>query len=97
MNLDQFSDVELVKELERRKEIKRQEELSRRQQNADFWISKVDLLLELIPNHCRTSCSDTNAINDERCTRCYLLCAKSCNFWDLDRHLNINIIKLPTL
>ncbi len=97
LNLDQFSDADLQAELKRREEVKKEEQLQHREEQATFWQSKIDLLLEVVPKHCRTSCSDTKAINDERCTRCYLLSCQSSGFWDSDRSLHIHTSKLPEI
>ena len=95
-NLTQFSDAELKIELQRRKEIAQQQLRDARREKADFWKSKIDHLLEIIPNHSRTSCDDVNPINDERCTRCYLLYAKQFD-WDDDRELHIYTSRLSPL
>lgn len=94
LNLSQFSNKQLETELKQRREEEKRQILEQRDIDAEFWGSKVDTILELVPEHCRTSCSDTNAVNDTRCKRCYLLYVKQFH-WDPDRGLSITINKLP--
>lgn len=75
MDLTSFSDDVLKQELKRREEIvekQRREDLARQQQ---IIIDNVDSLLNLVPEHDRTSCNDTdmNNANSFRCKRCLLL------------------------
>ena len=81
----------LQAEVERRDDLKKKQEQIRREKNAELWKSKVDVLLDLVPGHSRTSCSDDNTANDDRgCTRCYLIYAQRYD-WDYDKKLVIRI------
>ena len=75
--LERFTDEDLTKELERRAVIKKElarEALIKRQ---SLIYNNVDTLLELVPEHHRTSCSDTNHFNHcEDCAACWLLFIK---------------------
>jgi hypothetical protein len=92
-NLDHFSDAELQAELKRRREAEKQRIIEQREADAQFWTEKIDHILELIPEHGRTTCSDANPKNEHRCSRCYALYAKQFQ-WDSDRNLSITITKL---
>jgi hypothetical protein len=75
--LKDFSDETLVNELSRRVKIK--EEIAREALIArqSLIYINVDMLLTLVPEHSRTSCSDKNHFNHyEDCVRCWLLFIK---------------------
>lgn len=86
-----YSDQELKAELKRREEERKQQRWSKQQEEADFWLTHVDSLLALIPEHCRTSCGDTHITNEHRCKRCFLLYAQMTGNWDHERELTISI------
>jgi len=44
-----------------------------------------ELVDAFCPDHDRTSCSDKNHCNDDRCSRCYLLEALEIGLWDCTR------------
>jgi hypothetical protein len=93
LNLNQFSDAELQAELKKRREAEKQRIIEQREADAQFWTEKIDLILELIPEHSRTTCSDADPKNEHRCSRCYVLYAKQFQ-WDSDRELSITVNKL---
>ena len=96
LNLDQFSDADLKAELKRREDEKKRQILDQREKNAEFWHSKINHILELVPEHSRTTCSDNDPANEYRCNRCYLLYAQKYD-WDRNRELVIRINQLREL
>jgi hypothetical protein len=67
----------LKAELDRRAEEHRQMVLAMKRERNNFILENIDAILQLVPEHGRTSCSD-DAINNGvwggyRCKRCILL------------------------
>ena len=60
MALDEFTDKQLQEELARREELRKQQLREERKERAEFLSQHIDLLLLLMPEHSRTSCSDKN-------------------------------------
>lgn len=67
-----------------RAEVRRREDEAKRQRNENLQlrqaliVTHIDTLLQLVPEHDRTSCSDSNPSNaasgrNPRCNRCQLL------------------------
>lgn len=93
-NLSKVSTQSLKKELSQRESKERQEKQKQEQKQRDFWLKHIDILIGLIPRHCRTSCSDTNLNNRwRRCARCILLAMKKENYWDEEYIVDIHISK----
>jgi hypothetical protein len=90
-NLDHYSEEDLKNELKRREDERQRQIRLKKEANAEFWLSHIDSLLDIVPNHCRTSCNDNNLANYDRCTRCFLLDAQQTNHWDLEKELHVYI------
>jgi len=90
-DLSNFTNQDLQDELKRRAEEAERLFNETRRKQADFWLENIDALITLVPEHSRTSCSDSNISNEYRCTRCFLLCAKESNSWDYDRQLTLYV------
>lgn len=72
-----------IKELEKAKE---------KQTDINLNFSEVIKVLKIIvPNHDRTSCSDSKPDNYNTCTRCTILTMASYGMWDDNYVLNISI------
>jgi hypothetical protein len=83
----------LQAELEALKSEEKKEEDERREKHAAFCLENIDSLLAIVPQHSRTSCNDQNCCNHDRCrcSRCFLLDAKECNYWDQDYEIELTI------
>lgn len=82
----------LRQELKRREEQRVLDEMARKNEAAERIMQNLDALLLLVPEHSRTSCSDTNFSQNAshaRCTRCVLLEAERDGFWRNDIELDI--------
>tara|TARA_B100000925_G_C21590843_1_gene296179 strand:+ start:133 stop:432 length:300 start_codon:yes stop_codon:yes gene_type:complete len=98
MALDEFTDKQLQEELARREELRKQQLREERKERAEFLSQHIDLLLLLMPEHSRTSCSDKNPCNEHRgCVRCNLIYAKDSNCWPENTELSISVRELPLL
>lgn len=87
-----LSKDELKTELARREAQEQADERLRKNEEAERIIQNIDALLLLVPNHDRTSCSDTSFSENAghaRCTRCVLLEAESDGYWRNDIDLTI--------
>ena len=74
MNWEFVSDDELRAELERRNEGRRKAAEREQEAHERFILEHISLLLQLVPEHGRTSCLEKDpAYNYRRCTRCTLL------------------------
>ena len=67
--------------------------VAQRFERAQNLLSHIDALLDLIPDHERTSCSDENPKNYGRCARCTLLSFKESGHWDEDYDLRLSLEK----
>jgi len=76
--LNEYSDDELAKEQARRTEEKRKAAIQKRLNYFTLLGNAAPALLTLI-EHDRTSCNDSNPVNEMRCKRCYLLHIKKWN------------------
>jgi len=94
-NLEQVSDDLLYREYERREKIRKdreeadrreaeRREAERRSRLAMLIEENFALILALVPEHGRTSCSDGNPINHGRCTRCSLLEIQAGSFFEIN-------------
>lgn len=90
-NLEQISDDLLYREYERREKIRKdreeadrreaeRREAERRASLAMLIEENFALILALVPEHGRTSCSDAYPSNHDRCTRCNLLTIQAGSF-----------------
>jgi hypothetical protein len=84
VDLQEVSLEDLQKELERRRAIQEAERKQRIQAHRQLIRDNIDLILQLQPEHGRTSCSDEKPYNTGRCWRCDLLEIKSGVPSDLD-------------
>ena len=78
-----LSDEELQAELIRREIERRKVRNDKIAKGTEFVLQHVDQLLELCPDHDRTSCSDSKVCNHgpaEGCRRCQLLWLKEMGF-----------------
>lgn len=95
MSLSDYSDKDLLAEVERRKAAALEaERVAREKRNATI-VANIEALLTLVPEHGRISCSDTNPQNPTRCNRCTLLEIKK-NSWVSDDtmvEINVNITR----
>lgn len=93
--LKEVSTEDLRHELKRREaEAKRlfEEKLER---DAVLYLKHIDALLELTPEHARTSCSDGHLINADRgCLRCHLVESKRDNYWDHKYILHMHVTRV---
>lgn len=81
-----------LKELQEIEEEEKKLENERRQQLGDFYLSNIDALLALVPEHNKTSCrSNFNNADNCRCKRCFLEQAKNYWSWDSDYEVEIEI------
>jgi hypothetical protein len=80
--LERFTDEDLTKELERRAAIKREEAHQALLKRQQLIVDNVDVVLQLAPEHDRTSCSDKNHYNTMDCVRCWLLDVKESGIYD---------------
>jgi len=98
-----FTDAELQTELDRRKVGREQEAEDRKEgyakrMEAYLTVEAVNLLT---PEHCRSSCSDTNLANGydsvrngrtaPRCNRCSLLEVIESGHWSRDMTLDVSV------
>ncbi|SRR5581483_4661272 len=91
-HLEDVATSNLVQELERRKKAVRDSVVAKRRAEQAVALENIDALLQLVPEHSRTSCSDDKPSNHNgRCKRCFLLVAKDSGWWDLDFKLEIDI------
>ena len=103
MDLTKLSKEQLLAELERRKNEEINQERIRRTNDAVLSLKNIDALLMLVPEHCRTSCSDADPCNGGggvgrvRCTRCFLLHAKKDEYWNEQARLTIYVTCLDAL
>jgi hypothetical protein len=101
MDLQNVSDADIQKELERRRQVATEQERNSRDLHRVWVLENKDKLLELVPAHNRTSCSDKNLANawDGRCVRCVLMEAKAYNNFNADLKVvvDIHIKVLPEL
>lgn len=87
-DLHDVPDEELAAEMQRRAKERREAEERARMEREARWFSQIEVMLQLVPNHTRTTCSDTNTRNGTdnnlwgyRCVRCVLLEAKEAGVW----------------
>lgn len=83
-DLSKFKDEDLAAEILRRKIAQAEAEQAERTKVHDAVRKHIGALLEIVGEHGRTSCSDTNRVNEGRCTRCSLLVIKECDWIDQD-------------
>jgi hypothetical protein len=88
-----YTTAELEAEIKERREFEARAREKARRERAEILLTKVDALLEIVPEHSRTSCSDEQYHNMDRCTRCFLLDVKVCGFWDSSSDLILYIQK----
>lgn len=76
-------------------ELLRQEECRKRDVQMKLAIQHIDTLLDMTPDHDRTSCSDEKPDNygSARCNRCVLLFAKKNGYFQEDVQISISITK----
>lgn len=69
------SDAELVEELQRRQDEREAAARRKEEERNAIVLSNIDVLLKLVPDHSRSSCSDRAPVNADRarCARCALL------------------------
>lgn len=86
MPLSDYDDNALSAELNRREQLRKETEEKLLVEKSVIIHKHVDALLELVPNHSRTSCSDDDPGNAGRCARCTLLQTQSngCHDWAYD-------------
>lgn len=72
---------ELQAELKRRADDAEREHQRKAEERRQLVVKHIDALLELQPEHGRTSCSDENPGNPGRCFRCDLLQIKHEGHW----------------
>ena len=78
----------LKAEIKIRDDVRRAAKHKQAMEQASLVLKHVDALLELVPKHGPTSCSDEDPCNAERpCTRCQLLDVKSMEIssWRIER------------
>jgi len=93
-NLKDVSLKDLRAEVARKEKIGKQAYEAKKQKQRDLGLKHIDTLIELVPEHSRTSCKDENLNNScGRCSRCVLLEAKRLNYWDEDFELDISILR----
>ncbi len=105
MDLKNISEADLKAELKRREDEKLAEEKQKRDETAATCLRHIDALLELVPDHSRTTCSDSNHCNGEythssgncRCLRCYLLECKLHEQWSPLMRLNFTMERLDPI
>lgn len=83
-DLSKFSDKELKKEISRREEEKRAVKVALLRRHHEIVLNNIHVVLALVPEHDRTSCSDDDRGNEKRCVRCALLAIQS-QGWVPDR------------
>ena len=90
MKLSEASVQELQAEIARRVEQERFAAEQRRAKRAELILANSDTLLQFV-QHSRSSCSDENTINAERCNRCALLEAKTYGAFCGDSNFSVTI------
>jgi hypothetical protein len=95
--LESVAEADLLAEIARRRAIRDEQEKVKRLAQQQLWLSSVDFLLTLVPNHNQTSCSDKDVSNGDnlRCSRCILLVAKRYAMWDEQASVEITINRVP--
>jgi len=93
-DLKNISKKALLAELHRREELENKVEEERVARQRECWLNAVGTLLQLVPEHGRTSCSDDEPHNTGRCTRCDLLQVKRDQYWPEDLVLDLHIVTL---
>jgi len=68
---------ELKKEISRREEERLAAKAASLRQHQEIVLKNVQALLDLLPEHDRTSCSDSAPSNKKRCRRCSFLFIKN--------------------
>lgn len=83
-NLQSISDTDLKAELQRREESALKAKQEALEKQRQLIVENVDTLLNLIPEHDRTSCNDEDRANARsfRCKRCVLLQIQKDGFMD---------------
>lgn len=94
-SLGAATDQELFDELQRREE---ERKAARERKEADLrnaLLRNIEGILELVPEHQRTSCSDTRIVNmfRARCARCVLLSIKSENWVPTDIKVTVEVTR----
>lgn len=83
MMIKNMTDQQIRDELAKREAQRAEEARKKTIQLQDLSVKNIDTLLELTPDHGRTSCSDENPCNSDRgrCDRCALMKIKKdqCN------------------
>lgn len=84
MDLTKLSDSELEAELTRREEARKALKAAALLTRQRWLLANIDTLLSnaFVPQHDRTSCSDTNIVNSRRCRRCALIRCKNLGYID---------------
>jgi hypothetical protein len=85
MGLEKFTDAELHEEIRHREELALAKEAILHNFQREWLLKNVDAMLEIVPEHDRTSCYDEHVINGyatteggiARCARCALLTVKT--------------------
>jgi hypothetical protein len=95
MDLTQIPEPALRAELQRRAEERRLAEEARLEARRQVGLRHIDALIELTPEHDRSSCSDEHPTNEGRCSRCTFMHIKSRQYWDSDFELNVSISLAP--
>jgi hypothetical protein len=89
MDIKEISTKDLQAELQRREHEAALEAQRKREAKEQFWIEHLELILQLIPEHSRTSCSDENPNNYGRCDRCTLLEMRGSTYWNSSYELTL--------
>ena len=99
-SLMSFSESELQAELQRRRDEQEAESDRLAKLRAEFLYGKIDLLLELVPEHTpgeyRSQCDDKNPRNPGVCQRCALLEIKDQGYWDPEMELTLSLSGMRT-
>lgn len=93
MNPKEIPTPILQAELNRRNEEAAGKVRAAKQEQCEVWLSQIDTILAFYPKHGRTSCSDEQPYNQDRCNRCTLLEMKANGHWDSDYRLEINLFR----
>src|SRR5688572_13896881 len=82
MDLSKLSKSELLAALRVIDEAEITAEKAKEQAQRDLWLKHQQVLLEMVPEHSRSSCSDADPCNEyEECSRCILLNIVEGNRW----------------
>jgi len=94
--LKAITDQALQDEIERRKKIDEETEAARLKKRQELILEHIDVLLEFVDVHDRTTCSDEHPEKNDigRCSRCMLLKAKKDDYAS-DLYLSVCVMPLP--